>query len=184
MKLAREVYPAGVETSKADVYSPNVTWVQDGIFAAGGDALPRGWEDFAAQTGITAVLHLRPATPAPFLGRPPEAYLWLSVDDERQAGLDERWLAGRFIQACLAEGRRVLMHAARGRHRTRWVYVAYRICAGSTPRAAVRRAGQPPWLAPYSSDRDQWEAFGLEARSRRRGTAGGRSDTLESHRRT
>jgi hypothetical protein len=139
-----------------------VTWVQDGIFAAGGEVLPGGWEDFAAQSGITAVLHLRPASPTPFLGRPPAAYLWLAVDDEGEAGVDERWLAGTFIEACLAEGRRVLLHATRGRHRTRWAYVAYRICAGSTPRRALRRAAQPPWMAPYSTDRDQWEAFAAD----------------------
>ena len=41
-----------------------MTWVQDGIFAGGGEALPGGWADFAAQTGITAILHLRPDAPA------------------------------------------------------------------------------------------------------------------------
>ncbi len=144
-----------------------MTWVQDGIFAAGGESLPQGWEEFASQTGITAVLHLRPAAPAPFLGRAPAAYLWLDVDDENQAGGEDRWLAGSFIEACMAEGRRVLLHASAGRHRIRWAYVAYRICAGSTPEAAVRRAGRAPWMAPYHTDRGHWMAFAREVEHRR-----------------
>ncbi len=146
-----------------------MTWVQDGIFAAGGESLPQGWEEFAAQTGITAVLHLRPAAPAPFLGRTPAAYLWLGVDDENEAGPEDRWLAGSFIEACRVEGRRVLLHASAGRHRTRWAYVAYRICAGSTLKAALRRAAQAPWMAPYHTDRDRWMSFAWEVRQRRLG---------------
>ena len=160
--VASVVYPSEGDTSKADVYSPDMTWVEDGIFAAGGESLPQGWEEFAVQTGITAVLHLRPAAPAPLLGRSPAAYLWLDVDDENQAGAEDRWLAGSFIEACLAEGRRVLLHASAGRHRTRWAYVAYRICAGSSPAAALRRAAQAPWMAPYRTDRDRWMAFARE----------------------
>jgi len=144
-----------------------MTWVQDGIFAAGGEALVQGWEDFAAQTGVTAVLHLRPSAPMPFLGRPPTAYLWLGLDDENEAGAEERWLVGSFIVACLAQGRRILLHASRGRHRTRWAYVAYRICAGSTPEAALHRAGEPPWMAPYHSDRHRWAEFAREVQQRR-----------------
>jgi len=143
-----------------------MTWVQDGIFAAGGESLAQGWEDFAAQTGITAVLHLRPVAPTPFLGRAPAAYLWLGVDDEDEAGVEVRWLAGSFIDACLAEGRRVLLHASRGRHRTRWAYVAYRICAGSTPVAALQRAARPPWMAPYHTDRERWTVFAQDVRAR------------------
>ena len=143
-----------------------MTWVQDRIFAAGGESLPQRWEDFAAQTGITAVLHLRRVAPSPFFGRAPTAYLWLDADDEDEAGDELRWLAGSFIQTCLAEGRRVLLHASRGRHRTRWTYVAYLICAGSTPETALRRSARAPWMAPYHTDRQRWTSFARGVRAR------------------
>jgi hypothetical protein len=134
-----------------------MTWVQDGIFAAGGDALPSDWAAFAAQTGITAILHLRPVAPATFLGPAPESYLWMDLADETQAGLGERLLAGSFVEDCLARGQRVLLHASLGRHRTRWAFVAYRICSGAAPRAARRQAAEPPWLAPYATDESSWD---------------------------
>jgi len=143
-----------------------MTWVQEGIFAGGGEALPRAWADFAAQTGITAVLHLRPSTPMPFLGPSPASYLWLSLDDEELAGPEERWLAGTFIADCLRHGRRVLLHAARGRHRTRWAFVAYHICRGAAAHVALRRAAAPPWMAPYHTDRQAWELFAVEVQRR------------------
>jgi len=156
-----------------------MTWVQDGIFAAGGESLPQGWEEFAAQTGITAVLHLRPAAPAAFVGRAPAAYLWLGLDDEDQAGAEERWLAGSFIEACMAEGRRVLLHASAGRHRTRWAYVAYRICIGSSAASALRRAAQAPWMAPYRTDRDRWMAFAREVQQMSQPASRGRVGLAE-----
>jgi hypothetical protein len=163
---SKVVYPREGEASKADVYSPSMTWVQDGIFAAGGESIPQRWEDFATQTGITAVLHLRPVAPSPFFGRAPAAYLWLGADDEDEADDELRWLAGSFIRACLGEGRRVLLHASRGRHRTRWTYVAFQICAGSTPETALRRAARPPWMAPYHTDRHRWRLFAQDVGAR------------------
>jgi hypothetical protein len=136
-----------------------MTWVQDGIFAGGGPALPAGWEDFARQTGITAILHLSPGRPNQFLGPTPAAFLWLPVDQEDLADDALRRLAGEFIAACLAAGRRVLLHAASGRHRTRWPFVAFRICTGSSPATALRRAAEPPWMAPYRTDPERWERF-------------------------
>ncbi len=136
-----------------------MTWVQDGIFAGGGPALPAGWDDFARQTGIGAILHLHPHRPAAFVGPTPGAFLWLGVDDEEQADDEVRRLAGAFIERSLAEGRRVLLHASSGRHRTRWLYVAYRICGGSSAAAALRRAAEPPWMSPYRTDAKRWERF-------------------------
>jgi hypothetical protein len=137
-----------------------MTWVQDGIFAGGGERLPEGWADFAAQTGITAILHLRADAPAVFRGPSPASFLWLAIAAEQQAGLADRLLAGAFVAACREQGQRVLLHASPGRHRTRWAFVAYRICAGSEVDAALRCAEQPPWMAPYVTDRDRWNAFG------------------------
>ena len=141
-----------------------MTWVQDGIFAGGGEALPQGWADFAAQTGITAILHLRPGSPAAFDGPTPESYLWMDVAAEDQASLVDRLLVGAFVADCLARGQRVLLHASLGRHRTRWTFVAYRICSGAAPRAAMRQASQPPWLGPYVTDESSWERLAEEVR--------------------
>lgn len=145
-----------------------MTWVQDGVFAGGGESLAAQWRDFSAQTGITAVLHLRPSAPAEFVGPAPGAFLWLGIDEEAEALAAERLLAGAFIEECLSQGRRVLLHGSRGRHRTRWCYVAYRILAGSTPEAALRRAAQPPWMAPYQTDEARWRQFAGWARARSR----------------
>lgn len=136
-----------------------MTWVHHSIFAAGGERLPEDWQAFAAQTGARAVLHQRPGAPARFEGLPPEAFLWLNLEDERQAGLEERRLAAGFIADSLARGRRVLLHGSLGRHRIRWAFVAYRIYSGRGTRAALREAAARPWLSPYPTDTAAWEAF-------------------------
>jgi hypothetical protein len=136
-----------------------VTWVHDQIYAAGGDHIPATWAEFADQTGVTAVLHLAPGRAARFAGPPPEVFLWLDVEDETQVGLDERHLAGCFTLDCLTAGRRVLLHSSSGRHRTRWAYVAYCIYAGRSVRAALRQAAERPWLSPYHTDAETWQAF-------------------------
>lgn len=136
-----------------------MTWVQDGIYAAGGDHLPSTWAEFSDQTGIRAVLHLCPGRPAVFRGPVPESFLWLAVTDESQAGPDDRLLAGRFLEICLSRGQPVLLHSSLGRHRIRWAYVAYEICAGTRVSSALRKAARRPWLAPYHTDRAAWEDF-------------------------
>jgi len=145
-----------------------MTWVQDGIFAGGGEALPDGWADFAAQTGITAILHLRPDAPAVFRGPSPASFLWLAIAAEDQAGLPDRLLAGAFVAACLERGQRVLLHASPGRHRTRWAYVAYRVWSCVAPGTALRQAAQAPWLAPYATDESAWERMAEAVRNLRR----------------
>jgi hypothetical protein len=144
-----------------------VTWVHDRIFAGGGAHIPDRWDSFADETGITAIVHLSPGRPSRFRGRTPRAFLWLDVGDEPQAGFDERWLAGRFVETCLDDDLKVLLHSSLGRHRTRWAYVAYRIVAGRSAHAALREAGERPWLNPYPTDSAAWEDFADEARARR-----------------
>jgi hypothetical protein len=148
-----------------------VTWVHDGIYAGGGAHIPDRWDSFADETGITAIVHLSSGRPARFKGRAPRAFLWLDVEDERQAGFDERWLAGRFVETCLDDGLKMLLHSSRGRHRTRWAYVAYRIVCGRSVHAALREAAERPWLSPYLTDTASWEDFADEVRARR--TEGG-----------
>lgn len=143
-----------------------MTWVHEAIYAGGGDHIPATWQDFAGQTGITAVVHLRPGNPDSFRGDAPKAFLWINLEAEEQAGVDERWLAGSFVMDCLAGGHRVLLHSSLGRHRARWAYVAYRICSGRSVRAALREAAEKPWLAPYHTDVAAWEAFAEAVRAR------------------
>lgn len=141
-----------------------MTWVEERIYAAGGEHIPRTWGDFAGQTGITAVVHLQPDRPAAFLGPVPEAYLWLGLEDESQASMADRWLAARFVGDNLRAGRKLLLHSSLGRHRTRWVFVAWAILDGRSALAAVRRAGDRPWMSPYHTHPETWDAFAREVR--------------------
>jgi len=136
-----------------------MTWVDDHVYAAGGSHIPATWDDFAGQTGIRVVLHMRPQAPQPFQGPAPRAWLWMDIADESQADADLRLEAGQFVQEWVAAGERVLLHSSLGRHRVRWAYVAYRICSGQSVQAALRSAEQRPWQAPYHTDRQAWEAF-------------------------
>lgn len=151
-----------------------MTWVEDRIYAAGGEHIPQTWAEFAHQTGIAAVLHLRPGAPASFQGPPPEAYLWLGLEDETEAGLAERWLAAAFVRDSLGAGRKVLIHSSLGRHRTRWIFVAWAIVDGRSTQTALRLAAARPWLSPYPTQPEAWEAFAREVRrvSRRPGPQG------------
>jgi hypothetical protein len=136
-----------------------LTWVHDQIYAAGGDHLPSNWASFVDQTGITSVLHLRPDSPASFLGPCPESFLWLDLADESQAGLEERWLAASFIFENLKNGRSILLHSSLRRHRVRWAYVSYLIRIGRSVRASLKEVEEKPWLAPYRTDVEIWNEF-------------------------
>jgi hypothetical protein len=136
-----------------------VTWVHEQIYAAGGDHIPSTWASFADQTGVTAVLHLAEGRPSQFVGNPPISFLWMDLTDERQADLNTRFLAGHFLLTCLKGCQRILLHSRSGRHRTRWAFVAYCICAGESVTKAIRKASDRPWLSPYYTDVGLWEAF-------------------------
>ena len=136
-----------------------MTWVHERIYAAGGGFVPESWGSFCDQTGIQAVLHLRPDAPVVFRGPCPRRFLWLDVEDERQADGVIRLLAAQFIADSLEGGQRVLLHSSLGRHRTRWAFVAYRIWSGRSVRAALREAEQKPWLAPYKTEVEAWRTF-------------------------
>lgn len=152
-----------------------MTWVEDRIYAAGGDHIPRTWSEFAGQTGITAVVHLRPGAPDHFHGPVPDAYLWLGIADETEATPGDRWLVGRFVAECLRSGQKVLLHSSVGRHRTRWVYVSWAIVEGRSAQAALRQAGAKPWLSPYHTSPEVWDDFAREVRRSRRSTLVGQA---------
>ena len=141
-----------------------MSWVSNQIFAAGGSAIPDTWEQFQAETGITTLLHLNPNAPAEFKGPVPLRYLWLDIADENDADEKIRSLAGQFVLEAVFAGERILLHAGNGRHRTRWVFVAYLILSGRKPQTAFRLAEKLPWLAPYNTDRDRWEQFAVYIR--------------------
>ena len=143
-----------------------MTWVHDCIYAAGGKFIPETWGSFSDQTGINAVLHLRPDAPIPFKGPCPRQFLWLNVEDESQADEDCRLHAAIFIGHALEQGHRVLLHSSISRHRTRWAYVAYGIWSGRTVRAVLGEAAEKPWLSPYTTDIEAWQAFSTRVRSR------------------
>lgn len=96
---------------------------------------------------------------ADFIGPVPDAFLWMAIEDENQASVEERRLAARFIQECLQMGHKVLLHSIHGRHRTRWAFVAFQIFNGRSVRVALRQAAESPWLAPYHTDTEDWDTF-------------------------
>ena len=135
-----------------------MTWVEEGIFAAGGDHIPGTWEAFSQQTGIRAVLHLAQVKPAAFVGRL-ERFLWLDIEQEADADLQVRELAAEFIRASREVGLGVLLHCSRGRHRTRWAYVAYRLLLGHGLKGVLRVAAEKPWMGPYHTNRELWATY-------------------------
>lgn len=136
-----------------------MSWVHDRIFAAGGFQIPKTWGEFHDQTGVDAVVHLSPGTPMAFAGPAPAACLWLDINDENDADLGARRLAGDFVLDCLQEGRTVLLHSRLSRHRTRWVFVAFLLCSGVGLARALRQAEERPWLSPYHTDQARWQAL-------------------------
>jgi len=142
-----------------------MTWIHDQIYAAGGKHIPATWDDFMDQTGVTAILHLRPESPETFSGSVPEQFIWMDVADESQAGLKQRLLAANFLHTSVSTGLRVLLHSSLGLHRTRWAYVAYSIMAGRSVKSTLRMAAEPPWLAPYHTDREVWDTFAVACRA-------------------
>lgn len=140
-----------------------LTWVHDRIYAAGGEHIPETWGSFVDQTGISAVVQMG-SEKIDFCQPPPRALLWLKIEHERDAGIDECWLAARFIDRCLEEGRKVLLHCNSGRHRVRWLLVSYMIYSGRGVRGTLRRVADPPWLSPYKTNRELWEEFFQQVR--------------------
>jgi hypothetical protein len=142
-----------------------MTWVADGIYAAGGEHIPSTWAAFSQQTGIRAVLHLSLQQPQYFRGPTPTRFLWLDIGDESGADLSSRQLVGEYVIACREAGQAVLLHSAQGRHRVRWAFVAHQLCTGRKLTTVLREAAEKPWLAPYHTDQAIWQAFydGLKA---------------------
>jgi hypothetical protein len=140
-------------------WRPFVAWVHEQIFAAGGGHIPATWDQFSHQMNIKTVIHLSKSTPMDFNGGWPDRFLWLAIEGEKDSDSAARELCGRFVQDAVAQGQNVLLHSSHGRHRTRWIYVAFLLCSGRQLRAALRLAEEKPWQAPYHTDRESWETF-------------------------
>lgn len=136
-----------------------MTWIHDQIYAAGGEHLPNHWSSFVEQTGVDSILHLQAGTPAKFLGPIPASFLWMNLELEAEVGLEERWLAAVFINLHVENGRIILIHSSHPLHRVRWTYVAYQIFKGRSVQASLKEVEQKPWLAPYHTDRENWDRF-------------------------
>jgi hypothetical protein len=136
-----------------------LTWVVDGIYAAGWQHIPNTWGAFSEQTGIRAVFHLSRDRPQTFNGPIPAAFLWLSIEDESEADNNLRALAGEYIHSCREAGLSVLLHSASGRHRVRWAFVAHQLWIGRKLETVLRQAAEKPWLAPYHTDENLWRSF-------------------------
>lgn len=136
-----------------------MAWVHERIFAAGGDHIPDTWDQFSRQMNIQVVIHLSKPKPMAFQGRWPARFLWLDVEQETETAFPARAVCGQFVHEAIADKQNVLLHSRHGRHRTRWIYVAYQLYVGRQLRAALRLAEHKPWQAPYHTDRERWAEF-------------------------
>lgn len=135
-----------------------VTWVDERIFAGGGAYIARNWLQFRADSGVEAVLELADEAQIDFQNNRPQRYLWMPISHEDEAGSVERVQAARFIAETVYSGKIILLYAVR-RHRARWAFVSFLIYRGMKVPAAIRKAEEAPWLAPYKTDLPAWEAY-------------------------
>ncbi len=136
-----------------------MTWATDEIFVAGGDLALADWRDFQGQTGVSAVIVVSSENPRP-LGEPlPWALLWLPLAEEPDYTLDQLKLGVQFIEAALAAGRKVLLYAPLGVHRTRPLVAASLLARGKTLQRVLREMTERPWLPPYRGSTELLEQF-------------------------
>lgn len=129
-----------------------MTWATDHIFVAGGDFVAEHWREFQAQAGVSAIITVSAERPGAFTDPLPWALLWLPVEDEQSYTLEQLRLGTQFIDAALAAGRKVLLHGAKGVHRTRPLVAAHLIAGGKSLARVIREMEQKPWLPPYKGD--------------------------------
>jgi hypothetical protein len=134
-----------------------MTWATDHIFVAGGDFVVASWREFQQQAGVTAVITVAAERPGEFTAPAPWAALWLPVDDEAAYTLEYLQLGALFIEAALSVGRKVLLHAPKGVHRTRPLVAAHLVAQGKSVARVVRELEQKPWLPPYKGSRELLE---------------------------
>lgn len=124
-------------------------WIDEHIFVAGGDVVEAGWAEFQSQTGVSAVITVDEQTPGSFGPPLPWAVLWLAVAGEADYTLEHLRLGAQFIEVALAAGRRVLLYAPQGMHRTRPLVAAHLVWQGRSVARTLREMERKPWLPPY-----------------------------------
>jgi len=129
-----------------------MTWATDHLFVAGGDFVVENWREFQHQAGVSAIITVSAEKFSAFTEPLPWALLWLPVDEENQFTLNQLKLGVQFIEAALAAGRKVLLHAPKGVHRTRPLVAAHLISQGKSVARVLREMEQRPWLPPYQGD--------------------------------
>jgi hypothetical protein len=129
-----------------------MTWATDHIFVAGGEFVTENWRAFQAQAGVSAIITVSAEQPGAFADPLPWALLWLPVEDEPSYTLEQLKLGVQFIDAALTAGRTVLLHGAKGVHRTRPLVAAHLIAGGKALARVIREMEQKPWLPPYKGD--------------------------------
>ncbi len=127
-------------------------WISDTIFAAGGEFVAENWREAHSQLGVSAIITVDLERPGEFAMPLPWAWLWLPVGDETQYTLDHLKLGAQFIETALRANRKVLLHGAKGVHRTRPLVAAHLIWQGKSVARAVKELEQKPWLPPYKGD--------------------------------
>ncbi|MCC7361939.1 MAG: dual specificity protein phosphatase family protein [Anaerolineales bacterium] len=139
-----------------------MTWATDDIFVAGGDYVSANWAEFQAQAGVNAVVTLSTDGP-PTYGEPrPWAALCLPVADEAAWTPAHLSLGVAFIDAALAAGHKVLLHAPAGLHRTRPLVAAHLLARGRSLARVLRDLEAKPWLPPYKGSREVLEQWGAQ----------------------
>jgi len=136
-----------------------MTWATDHLFVAGGDLALADWADFQGQTGVSAVIVVSPESPRPLGEPPPWALLWLPLAEEPDYTLDHLTLGVQFIEAALAAGRKVVLYAPLGVHRTRPLVAASLLARGKSLPRVLREMEQRPWLPPYKGRVELLEQF-------------------------
>lgn len=127
-------------------------WVNEFIFAAGGDMPVEQWREFKMQLGLSAVITIGDDAPGLFVDPRPWAWLWLPVADEASYALEHFELGVGFLRHAAQHQRKVLLHGGRGMHRARPLVAAFLLGQGQTLPEVLRTLEQRPWLPPYKGE--------------------------------
>lgn len=140
-------------------------WISDHVVITGGAVTPQAWQEFQAETGVTAVVNMRAEEEDDFDEPLPAAYLWLPVIDHTDPSLTQLLLGAQFIHAAVETGNKVLIHCNMGIGRSRSMAMAYLIWAGHSVDEAFMQVEETTDPVYRPERRDLLETF--EARVRK-----------------